>query len=415
MSRSIDSTGVVLAGAAALGAYEAGVLHQVVDAVARDVGAPYLLDVVSGTSAGAINATAFAAFADRPQWGAARLCDAWSGLRLGHVLRPSAVELLRSIVDASDVSSRLARALRIRRAHGGFLDPRPLTKLLSDALPIDRIATHLASGALRGVAVSATHVATGHAAVFYQTACPVPPWQADGTIAIPTQLSVAHAMASAAIPLLLPPVTIDGDLYCDGGLRQVVPMSPSIHLGARRLLVINPLAPPGGASDERARREASTSPFYLAGKALNALFVDRTEVDLMRLEQVSAVLRAGRRRYGPAFEAELNAELARDRCAPLHEVSTLRIGPSRDLGRLAAEYAASPELARRERGIVAHVMRCLAESGAARTGDLLSYLLFDGGFAAELIALGRADAHRMHDALCAFFATASRRSERAMG
>jgi NTE family protein len=173
-----------------------------------------------------------------------------------------------------------------------------------------------------------------------------------------------------------------------------VPLSPSIHLGARRLLVINPLAPAGGVLDEQARRAASTSPFYLAGKALNALFVDRTEVDLARLEQLTAVLRAGRRRYGLAFEAEINAELARDGAAPLHAVTALRIGPSRDLGQLAAEYAAGPELARREHGIVAQLMRCLAEAGPTHTGDLLSYLLFDGGFAAELIALGRADAVR---------------------
>jgi NTE family protein len=406
---------VVLAGAAALGAYEAGVLDHIAGAVARDVGTPRLFDVVSGTSAGAINAVAFAAFADRLAWGTARLCDAWSAIRLGRVLRPSAVELLRSIIDASDVSSRLARVLRIRRARGGLLDPQPIAQLLADALPIDRLARHLTSGVLRGVAISTTHVATGRAAVFYQTGLPVPPWQADGAIAIPAHLSIEHALASAAIPLLLPPVAIGGDLYCDGGLRQMVPLSPSLHLGARRLLVINPLAPLGGLPEEQARREASASPLYLAGKALNALFVDRTEVDLIRLEQLSAVLRAGRRRFGPTFEAELNAELTRDHHAPLHEVATLRIGPSRDLGGLAAEYATSPELARRERGVVAHVMRCLAEAGPTRAGDLLSYLLFDGGFAAELVALGRADARRMHDALCKLLTPTSASSERALG
>lgn len=396
--------GVVLAGAAALGAYEAGVLCHVVDAVARDVGRTRLLEVVSGTSAGAINAAAIAAFADRPAWGAARTCDTWSRLRLGQVLRPSAIELLRSAIEATDLSSRLPLAIRIGRARGGLLDPRPIARLLGAALPVDRIERHLSSGILHGVALSATHVATGRAVVFYQTARPVPAWSSEGAIAVPARLQLVHAMASAAIPLLLPPVTIAGDLYCDGGLRQMVPLSPSIHLGARRLLVINPIAPVASVVDEQARRDASTSPFYLAGKALNALFVDRTEVDLARLEQLTTVLRAGRRRYGPSFDAELNAELERSGDAPLREVAALRIGPSCDLGQLAAEYAASPELARRERGIVARVMRCLAESDTMRTGDLLSYLLFDGGFAAELIALGRKDACHRHEELCAFFA-----------
>jgi NTE family protein len=168
--------------------------------------------------------------------------------------------------------------------------------------------------------------------------------------------------------------------------------------------VINPLGPTGGPAEQQARRAASTSPFYLAGKALNALFVDRTEVDLSRLEQITAVLRAGRRRYGPSFEAEINAELQREAAAPLHEVTAFRIGPSRDLGLLAAEFAASPELARRERGILARLMRCLAVAGPTRTGDLLSYLMFDGSFAGELIALGRADARRHHAELCEFLA-----------
>jgi NTE family protein len=185
----------------------------------------------------------------------------------------------------------------------------------------------------------------------------------------------------------------------------MVPLSPCIHLGARRLLVVNPLGP---AIDGQAPPpEITTSPLYLAGKALNALFADRTEVDLARLEQLSAVLAAGRRRYGPLFESEINAELERSGAAPLHDVTALRIGPSRDLARFAADYAASPELARRQRGIVTRVVRCLAEAGATRAGDLLSYILFDGGFAAELISLGRADARARHEELCELFAGAA--------
>jgi NTE family protein len=403
METRSSATGLVLAGAAALGAYEAGVLQHLCGPVARDVGRERLFDVVSGTSAGAINASAVAAFADRPLWGAQHTCQTWSGLRLGRVLRPSAIELLRMTIESTDVTARLGRALRGGMARGGFLDPGPIERLLAAALPIDRIDRNLADGRLRAIAISVTHVATGRASVFFQTARPTAPWTPEGGRAVRTRLTLTHAMASAAIPLVLPPVMIDGDLYCDGGLRQLVPLSPSIHLGARRVLVINPLSPVT-ADGEATRRAASTSLFYLAGKALNALFVDRTEIDVTRLEQLTAVLRAGRRRYGPAFEAEINDELAELGAPPLHEVIALRIGPSRDLGQMAAEYARSPELARRERSVIAWVMRGLAELGPTRTGDLLSYLMFDGGFAAELIALGERDARTHHDELCAFFA-----------
>jgi len=347
---------------------------------------------------------ALAAFADHPANGVARTCAAWEAMRLGQVLKPSAIELLLSLLEAIPVSGRLPRAVVVRRAQGGLLDPRPIMRVLAAALPTHRIAGHLARGLLRGVAISATHVATGRAAVFYQTHSPTPPWQSEGTaFVVRTRLDLEHAMASAAIPLLLPPVRIDDDLYCDGGLRQMVPLSPSLHLGADRLLVINPLAPIGSVVEQCARRAASSSPFYLAGKALNALFVDRTEVDLARLEQLSAVLRAGRRRYGIRFDAEINAELERAGMGVLREVRALRIGPSIDLGRLASEYVASADFARRERGIVARMIRWLAEAGAEKTGDLLSYILFDGGFASELIAQGRFDARSKHAELCELF------------
>ncbi|MDX2091537.1 MAG: patatin-like phospholipase family protein [Kofleriaceae bacterium] len=399
------STGLVLAGAAALGAYEAGVLRYLVEKVAPELGKKRLFDVVSGTSAGALNAMAFAAFADHPGNGVARTCAAWQAMRLGQVLKPSAIELLLSLIEATPVSARLPRAVLARRAHGGLLDPRPIMDVLATALPVERIEGHLARGLLHGVAISATHVATGHAAVFYQTHRPTLPWRTEPTaMVVPTRIQLAHAMASAAIPLLLPPVKIAADLYCDGGLRQMVPLSPSIHLGANRLLVINPLAPFGSiGQQQRTHAPVSSSPLYLGGKALNALFVDRTEVDLARLEQLSAVLRAGRRCFGAGFDAALNAELARAGAAPLREVTALRIGPSVDLSRLASEYIASSEFARRERGLVARMIRWVAEAGAEKTGDLLSYILFDGGFASALIAQGMADASRRHAELCAMF------------
>jgi NTE family protein len=396
------STGLVLAGAAALGAYEAGVLRYLVEKVAPELGRARLFDVVSGTSAGALNAMAFAAFADHPVDGVARTCAAWRAMRLGQVLKPSAVELLLSLIEAIPVSARLPRAVLARRAQGGLLDPRPIMNVLTTALPVDRIEGHLARGLLQGVAISATHVATGQAAVFYQTHRPTRPWKTEPTaMVVPTRIHLLHAMASAAIPLLLPPVKIAADLYCDGGLRQVVPLSPSIHLGADRLLVINPLAPIGSVDPQCVRRAVSSSPLYLGGKALNALFVDRTEVDLARIEQLSAVLRAGRRRFGPGFDAALNAELERSGAEPLREIKTLRISPSVDLSRLASEYIASSAFARRERGLVARMIRWIAEAGAEKTGDLLSYILFDGGFASELIAQGMADAGRRHSELCA--------------
>jgi NTE family protein len=261
---------------------------------------------------------------------------------------------------------------------------------------------------VRAVALSTTHVASGEAHVFYQASCEHPPWPREPDL-VPraVTLSTEHALASAAIPILFPPVTIDGDVYCDGGLRQLVPLSPAIHLGATRLVVVAPLPRAGAAPPERstARRDAIGSPLYLAGKALNAFFFDRVEADLARLGQINGILRAGRNCFGPAFEADLNDELARMGAGPLRRINVLRIEPSRALGALAVEHVTSGDFAR-ARSSATRLVEFLADRDPTRSGDLLAYLLFDGPFAAKLIELGRADAAAHHDDLCEFLAPA---------
>lgn len=403
-TNELPSTGVVLAGAAALGAYEVGVLSHLIETVARDIG-PTMPRVLAGTSAGAINAAALASFADAPAVGTRMLSRAWCELRLEQILRPSSVELLSMALDVAGAPARLRRALRVRWIRGGVLDPAPIARLVARA-PLARIDAHLAARRLDGIAVSATRVATGAAVVFHRGATPATTWSREpNVVAIETPVTELHVLASASIPLLFPPVVIDGDAYCDGGLRQMVPLSPALHLGASRLLVVNPLPAAARACAEDGDAPI-TSPLYLAGKALNALFADRVGADLARLNHTSAILRAGRRRYGPSFEREINLELARDGGAELRVVDALCIEPSRDLGVLAAEHVTSHAFASRASG-AGRLLRCIADGEPRRAGDLLAYLLFDGAFTATLIDMGRADARARHEELCALFSPAA--------
>lgn len=394
--------GVVLAGAAALGAYEVGVMSHVFEDVARDVGVSTMPAVLSGTSAGGINAAAIAAFADDPVTGMTQVREAWAELRLTQTVRPSSVELLSMLLDVVGTPVALRRALRAFEVRGGVLDAAPVAQQIAKA-PLDRIPEHLRRGRLRGIAVSATRVSNGEAIVFHD-GVDVAPWTSHELVTpVATRIGNQHVLASASIPLLFPPVNIGGDLYCDGGLRQLVPLSPAIHLGATRLLVVNPL-PSTRPAIVGTHRLMLTSPLYLAGKALNALFADRVEVDLARLEHTNAILRAGKHRYGPGFERELNAELGREGQDALHEVAFVRIEPVQDLGKLAAEYVTSRTFAERAPGSPGNLLRWLADGDPERAGDLLAYLMFDGGFTAQLVELGRDDARAKHEELCALFA-----------
>jgi NTE family protein len=274
------------------------------------------------------------------------------------------------------------------------------------------VGQNIARGLLHAVTVSTTHVGSGKTVVFVESGGPLPPWGRDPTIeARPVRLGPEHALASAAIPFLFPAVHIGGEFYCDGGLRQNVPLSPARRLGAEGLIVISPryIEPLAASSTMKQREEDFPAPLFLLGKALNALLLDRVDNDLDRLERINVILEAGSRRFGPGFLDALNEELARAHAGggPVHSplrTRTLRsvlIRASDDIGRMAGDYVRSAEFTRRAGALVSRALRTLAE--AAIDSDLLSYLLFDGEFAGRLIELGRRDAQARHDELMAFF------------
>ncbi len=401
-------TALVLAGGAARGAYEVGVVRHVVEDVSRSLGREVPLDLLCGTSVGAINVCALAAWADEPRARAARLESHWQSLTVPDVVRfdgREMLEMFRALVGRS----RPPAPGETRR--GGMFDPRGLEAVIARAIPFERIAEHLRAGRLKAVSVSATHVATGRTMVFLQRALPgLPHWGSDPTTsARAVKLRAEHALASAAIPLLFPAVKIDGHFFSDGGLRQNVPLSPARRLGADSLVVVNPrhIAPPGivdAESTEITENErAFPGPLFLLGKTLNALLLDRIDSDIDRLERINMLLDAGTRRYGSHFVNELNAELGNSPERFVRPLRAVLVRASRDIGTMAADFVRSATFARRTRGVLARMMRRLAEGEARNQADFLSYLLFDGEFARQLVELGRADAAKQHEELCHLF------------
>ncbi|HET9621139.1 MAG TPA: patatin-like phospholipase family protein [Kofleriaceae bacterium] len=403
--RTRPRIGFVLSGGGSRGAYEAGIIHYLRTDLARRIGRHVPIDIVTGTSVGAINAAFLAATMTEPAAQAAQIVNAWRALRIEELISLGPGDVMRAarLMLGGDLPPPPPGSYR----YGGLLDTNGLERFVLRVIPWRGIERSLRTGDLHAISVSATHVGTGHTVVFLSSGAPVPrEWSRDPFVRHrAARIGPRHVLASAAIPMLFPAVKIGDDYYTDGGLRQNTPMSPAIRLGADRMLLvslrhIDEQQPP--KEIQREQQLAFPKPLYLAGKALNALLLDHTEYDLARLQRINMILEAGEASFGPQFEAMMNQAMVGLRGAPLRRIQAVHIRPSEDIGRLAAEFARAGKM--RVSGLVARrLIQRLAAGEARHESDLLSYLLFDGDFAAQLIELGRNDAAQKADELATLF------------
>jgi NTE family protein len=228
------NVGLVLSGGGARAAYQVGALRAI--ATIRGGEKSSAFKVLAGLSAGAINSAALAADADDFPKAVEVLTDTWMSLTPEAVYRTDwgtlaglGARWLKDVTTGGMLGASRANCL---------LDTAPLRELLARRLDIARISRHVEAGTLRGIAVSATNYLTGTIVSFFDAAPDVKVWFRHDRIALRERLTLDHVMASAAIPIFFPPVSIDGRLFGDGGVRMTTPVSPAIHLGADKLLAI---------------------------------------------------------------------------------------------------------------------------------------------------------------------------------
>lgn len=393
---------IVLSGGGARGAYEAGVLSFIFNDLRRRLDRPPRFDIITGTSVGAIHACYLAGAQTRRNCGT-RLVDIWRTLSLDSVMSLSPRAVLRAPLRMLGLGGRVVpRGDRI----AGIFDTRGLEDLVAGAVDWRALRANIDRGRLSGLAVTATEIASGKALVFVDRPGGVAARCGGDPLVVTqaAQIGANHALASAAIPIVFPAVRIGNWFYSDGGLRMNTPLAPALRMGADRVLVIGlrHASPRGLPAIEPERELVAQSPIYLAGKALNALLLDRIEYDLERLRLFNDILRNGIAQFGPEFPRHFNEPIVAHRGRPYAIVESVFIRPSRDLGVEAADCVRTQIRSGAGGVLKKWVLRYFADSELAEA-DFLSYLLFDSCYAERLIETGRSDAAAMEDELAAFF------------
>jgi NTE family protein len=300
--------------------------------------------------------------------------------------------------DEPPVSSRPVQARAL-------LDMVPLTDLVKNQVSFAQMHRNIDTGIVRALVLTALEIGTGRTTMFIEAPESVsfPPTNDARRNTRRARIGLEHVLASAALPLLFPPRRIDGEAYCDGGVRFNTPIAPAIRAGADRLVVISLLSesPVGESRDvpTEVREAAYKNPVFLLGKVLNAILLDPTHYDLQVLERFNQMVETLERVLTPAQLAAFHRVVQQDRNMHYRKLRTLVFRPSCDLGEIALEYARQV----RPEGIGARLLSRLANQSSAWQSDLVSFLCFDGPFADELVRIGRSDAVARADDVLDFF------------
>lgn len=376
MPKDKPKLAIVMTGGGARAAYQVGVLKAIAEIIPRHSPSPFR--IICGTSAGAINAASLAAKADHFQNAVRRMDTVWANFTSDQVFRTDPAGVMKT--GAHWLLTMMLGGLG-KHSPMYLLDRAPLRKLLEKYIDSGVFQAQIDSDNLHALSVNTTGYSSHQSVSFYHGQSSIKNWKRAQRIGVAARITIDHLMASSAIPFLFSPIKLNREYFGDGSIRQTAPISPALHLGADRILVI-------GNHEQDPEEERISNPNFptlaeIAGHTLNSIFLDSLDADIERLQRINRTI------------SIIDDKKREKHGVTLRQVEVQVISPSKDIGKIAAEF--SHELP----WSIKTLMRGIG-AYSKTDGNFLSYLLFEKGYCNALIDLGYADTLKQKENLLHF-------------
>ncbi len=388
---------IVLSGGGARGAYEVGVLKYIFSDFPRETGIKPHFDIFCGTSVGAIHIAFLASYIRQIEENIRILISIWEKMKMETYMKVNFSFIFEVFRGGKRKSSNEDNINMIKRA---LFDVSNLNTIISKGINWEMINRNVVDGIIHSVCIFATHIASGITRAFINSREIISEWKKDPFVDFKqVAFRPEHVLASAAIPIIFPPVKIDGEWYCDGGVRLNTPLSPAIRLGADKIFsVVLRYYEPSAAKE---REEVYPNIFYIMGKILNALFLDRIAYDFSRLEVMNQLISTVKSSVGEEEFEKISKKMKEVRGYELKIADLLYIRPSEDIGKIA--YECAKKYARLPTSRSKALIKFILELSPRVDSDVISYIFFEPSYASELIRLGYEDTKKQADEIFKFF------------